>query len=308
MTNQAIPFVAGPLVDKAGNITYPWWAFFRSILDRTGGQSGVDSGGLEVLQLLQASAAQKPQALTAQDEGALVSGAVAVLNFTGAGVTATLTGPGLVAVDVPGASGTVTSVDIDSPGGTINVGGGPIITAGTLTVDLPATGVAAGAYGNATNVASFTVDAFGRLTLAGNVPISFPAAVTSITAGTGLTATPNPIVGVGTIAFAAIADQRLLANISGGVAAPTAQTLTAILDDIIGTTQGAIIVRDATVWEILGPGADGQVLTAHGTAADLTWEDPPAAGVSYVPLSMGTEPLTFVSDGLGQPILVPYTP
>jgi hypothetical protein len=31
-------------------------------------------------------------------------------------------------------------------------------------------------------------------------------------------------------------------------------------------------------------------------------------GVSYVPLSMGTEPLTFVSDGLGQPILVPYTP
>lgn len=30
--------------------------------------------------------------------------------------------------------------------------------------------------------------------------------------------------------------------------------------------------------------------------------------LSWVPLALGTEPLTFVSDGLGQPILVPYEP
>lgn len=29
---------------------------------------------------------------------------------------------------------------------------------------------------------------------------------------------------------------------------------------------------------------------------------------SYIPLSLGIEPLTFVSDGLGQPILVPFIP
>jgi hypothetical protein len=31
-------------------------------------------------------------------------------------------------------------------------------------------------------------------------------------------------------------------------------------------------------------------------------------GVSYIPLSLGVEPLTFVSDGAGSPILIPFTP
>lgn len=33
-----------------------------------------------------------------------------------------------------------------------------------------------------------------------------------------------------------------------------------------------------------------------------------ATDISYVPLALGIEPLTFVSDGAGKPILVPFTP
>lgn len=33
-----------------------------------------------------------------------------------------------------------------------------------------------------------------------------------------------------------------------------------------------------------------------------------SGGASYIPLSLGIEPLTFMSDGLGQPILVPFIP
>lgn len=35
---------------------------------------------------------------------------------------------------------------------------------------------------------------------------------------------------------------------------------------------------------------------------------PASAFTSYVPLALGIEPLTFVSDGAGKPILVPFTP
>lgn len=33
-----------------------------------------------------------------------------------------------------------------------------------------------------------------------------------------------------------------------------------------------------------------------------------SSGTSWVPLSLGVEPLTFVSDGAGQPIFVAFTP
>jgi hypothetical protein len=99
--------------------------------------------------------------------------------------------------------------------------------------------------------------------------------VTSVATGSGLTG--GPITTTGTVALATIASDRIFANISGGSAVPSANTLTAILDHILGTTQGAVIYRNATTWTVITPGTSGQVLTTGGAAANVSWADVPAS-------------------------------
>ena len=70
------------------------------------------------------------------------------------------------------AAGTVTSVATGT-----GLTGGPITSSGTI--DLANTAVTAGSYGSASAVASFTVDAQGRLTAASNVTISIDASAVS---------------------------------------------------------------------------------------------------------------------------------
>ncbi len=67
-----------------------------------------------------------------------------------------------------------------------------------------------------------------------------------------------------------VATKTLQANISGGVAPPSASTLTAILDNIIDNVRGDIIVRGATVWQKLVLGANAALLSSNGT--DLVYQ------------------------------------
>lgn len=70
-------------------------------------------------------------------------------------------------VAITGGGGGIT--DLTSTGSTITV---TSPTGPTTNVDLPASGVSAGSYGDATHVGSFTVDAEGRLTAASSTAIS----------------------------------------------------------------------------------------------------------------------------------------
>lgn len=91
----------------------------------------------------------------------------------------------------------------------------------------------------------------------------------AIGSGTGI------LVGNGagsiSVSLAAIADQRILANISGGSTAPTANTLTAIIDACIGSVQGDLLYRNAASWVVLAPGVSGQFLQTQGAAANPQW-------------------------------------
>ena len=92
--------------------------------------------------------------------------------------------------------------------------------------------------------------------------------VTSITFNNGLTSSPNPIVDSGTAGLAAIADLRVLANISGGSAVPVANSVTAILDATAGSTRGSVLERGASAWTIVAPGAANTIFTSAGSGAD----------------------------------------
>jgi hypothetical protein len=105
---------------------------------------------------------------------------------------------------------------------------------------------------------------------------SSAAGVTSIAAGTGLAG--GTITTTGTLSLATIGDASVLANTTGGTAAPAGVTLTALIDEAIGSTQGDILYRGASAWSVLAPGTSGNILQSGGPAANPSWTAASAGG------------------------------
>jgi hypothetical protein len=140
----------------------------------------------------------------------------------------------------------------DTASGPVALTGGEIVhnNAFTLTYD-PTLNTGSGGYhlGSASSISAGTV--------------------TSVATGTGLTG--GPVSTTGTISLASIAQNRLLGNITGGSAAPIALTLTAVLDAIISSTQGAVLNRGASTWVSSTEQAWTPALALGGAATGMTF-------------------------------------
>lgn len=64
---------------------------------------------------------------------------------------------------------------------------------------------------------------------------------------------------------------KVMSNISGITALPVGNTLTAVLDNVLGSTQGQLLYRNGSIWTVLNPGLSGQLLSSGGTAANPSW-------------------------------------
>jgi len=73
------------------------------------------------------------------------------------------------------------------------------------------------------------------------------------------------------------ATQRVLGRNSAGAGDPEEVSATQLLD-WIGSARGAVLVRGATGWSVLAPGATGTVLTSNGTGADPSFQPVPGGG------------------------------
>lgn len=86
------------------------------------------------------------------------------------------------------------------------------------------------------------------------------------------------------------------------------KSLTQVLDSVLGTTQGAVLFRNSTIWTTLAPSTAGFVLSTNGAGADPSWVAASGGGGSagMLPLVNGDLPgPALVADGLGQCIGVP---
>lgn len=169
-----------------------------------------------------------------------------------------------------------TNADLSATGGTSQVlkqaSSGAAITVGQLAASDLSNGTSGSGAVVLVTGATLITPALGTPTAL--VGTNITGTASGLTAG-NVTTNAN-LTGVVTsvgnaTSFASIATLTLLANITGGSAAPIANTLTAVIDACLGSTQGNILYRGASTWSVLAPGTNGYVLTSGGAAANPAW-------------------------------------
>jgi len=210
----------------------------------------------------------------------------------GAGITIT-NGAGTITIAAPQV-GTVTSVATGT-----GLTGGPITATGTIS--LANTAVSAGSYGSSSSVATFTVDAQGRLTAAANSAISIANTAVS---GLGTMSTQNAnnvSISGGTITGGTISGITDLAVTDGGTGASSASGARTNLLPTYASNAGKVLAVNVggTDVEWVPAGGVGSVtsIDVSGGTTGLTTSGGPITGAGTITLS-GT--LAVANGGTGQ--------
>jgi len=238
---------------------------------------------------------------------------ITITNAAGAITIANSSPGGSTTFDITGDGAATQTI---SNGDTFTLAGGTGLTSAvtatdTVTFNLDNTAVTAGSYGDATNVASFTVDAQGRLTAASNTAITFPTVVDDLTATTPINV--SGATGSVTISSDVYAGTTNVGYVPTGGTASTflrgdgtwvtpASSFTFDISD--GTTTQTIVDGD-TMNFVDGTFIDLQVSATDTVTADLSATGTPSAANflrgdnTWASIPGGSAALAFTQVGYG---------
>ena len=173
----------------------------------------------------------------------IIAGTNIVIDQSNGNVTISSAGGG------GGGSGTVTSIGVVSASNSrITTAGGPIVSAGTITLDLATTGVSAGTY----TYPTLQVDNYGRITQISNANSVGTVTSVGITPGAGIQVTGSPVTTNGNINIINTGVTRLSAGagilLSGSNGNVTVSTsLTGGTVTSVGLTSSSLTVTGSPV-------------------------------------------------------------
>ena len=261
---------------------------------------------------------------TVNGQGQLTAAANAAISIPASAINTAIPNSGLANSSITvngtaislGGSGTVTATTT----GTLTLGTGLTGTSfngsTAVTTNLANTTVAAGSYGNASTVGTFTVDAQGRLTAASNASISIAvAAVSGAVPNTRLISTSTGLTGGGdltadrTLSVVANTTQQLVGVQNNGTLAATRQVINfapgnnvviTVTDDS-ANNRANVTFGDVAAVTFATSVTTPTVLMNGATSGTVTVKVPAVAGTTnfQLPASNGTNGMFLQTDGSG---------